>query len=363
MPAIPARLFIFLLLYHLFFTMVFHQYLMVHGGDSRAYWEFTIVNYRPASQWMDYFEYGNFFMQWLNYFPAQQWGLPYFVGNLIYSLLGFLGFAELLRLALAHWGWKEGRIWENSWVLALFLPGVHFWTAGIGKEAVLWIGTIWVLKGLMAPLTKGYWALLGLFLTLMTRPIHGALLLLIASAQLIIKPKVQSSCYRWTLWSGLVLGATVAFVILLRQTHLSSLSMDAVLDFLSSQQQFLESLGAKSYIPMQEYGLAARIWTVLFRPLPWEAQGIWQWAAAIENMLLLISCTMAALLYSWNRPSLRLPHFLVTGLVLTGCVLLVYSYTLNNFGILVRMKSIFMPFIGFLCWHCIVFSKKRPTFD
>ncbi|WP_209330493.1 hypothetical protein [Lunatimonas salinarum] len=363
MPTISLRLFILLLLYHMLFTLVFHHYLMVHGGDSRAYWEFSIGNYRPASQWMDYFEYGNFFMQWLNYFPAKQWGLPYYVGNMIYGLLAFVGFAELLRLGLAHWGWNSSSRWANGWIAALFLPGIHFWTAGVGKEAILWIGTIWVLKGLAGPFRNGYWTLLGIFLALMTRPIHGALLIGMVLFFVITDPNVRSAPYRWYLWSTIGTAGIVALLILQRQTHLPAFSLQALADFLSSQQRFLESFGAFSYVPMHEYTWPERLWAVLFRPLPWEAVGIWQWAAALENSLLLLAFIAAIVRYCWYRPHLHLPRFLTMGLLLTGGMLLIYMVTLNNLGIIMRMKSIFTPFIGILCARCIVFSKKHPTFD
>lgn len=361
MLGLPGRLYTILLFYHLLFTVAFHYYLLSHGGDSIAYWNFSIVNYRPATNWMDYFEYGNFFMQWLNYLPSQVLGLPYWAGNLIYGLISFLGFAELLRLCLSYWGWKEGKLLENAWILALFLPGIHFWTAGVGKEAVLWLGTIWVLKGNTNPWKKGHWVVLGLFLTLMTRPIHGTLLLSGTFINLLLDQRMRRNPYGW-LWIGVVLaGGVVAFAILLRQTHLPNLSPSSITAFFNSQQAFLERFGAGSYLPMQEYAWPQRIWAVLFRPLPWEAQGVWQWTAAAENTLLLILTVTASSLLIWKRPAIRIPNFLVFGLLLSGCMFLLFTTTLNNFGIFMRMKSIFLPFIVIFFLKFIAYSNKQTT--
>jgi hypothetical protein len=362
MTGIPARLYIILLVYHLLFTAAFHYYLLSHGGDSIAYWEFSIVNYRPAANWMDYFEYGNFFMQWLTYVPSQVMGLSYLTGNLLFSLVGFLGFLELLRLGFTHWGWENGNLLKNAWILALFLPSAHFWTAGVGKEAVLWLGTIWVLKGNTNLWKNGHWLVLGLFLTGMTRPIHGALLLLITTAYQLQDRKIRNSPFLWPVIALSVLGGVLLLYILLRQTHLAAWSLAAIGDFFNSQLEFLTRFQAGSYVPMQGYTWSVRLWTVLFRPHLGESVGIWQWAAALENSFLLLLALTALGTGVWKRTLLNPPNFVLQGLLLGIAMLLLYSVTLNNLGIIMRMKSILLPFFGLLWLPYTALIKKKAIF-
>ncbi|EON76041.1 hypothetical protein ADIS_3169 [Lunatimonas lonarensis] len=362
MPGTAVRLVVLLLLYHLLFTVLFHHYLLTHGGDSIAYWQLSITNYRPALGWMDYFEYGNFFMQWLTYVPARVMGLSYLTGNLLFSLVGFLGFVELLRLGLTHWGWEKGSLLKNAWVLALFIPSAHFWTAGVGKEAVLWLGTIWVLKGNTNLWKNGHWLLLGLFLTGMTRPIHGAVLILITTVYQLQDRKILNSPFRWPVIALSAVGGAFLLYILLRQTHLSAWSLAAIYDFFNSQLEFLAGFQAGSYIPMHEYTWPVRLWTVLFRPHLGESVGIWRWAAALENSFLLLLSLTALGTGVWKRTLLNPPHFVLQGLILGIAMLLLYSVTLNNLGIITRMKSILLPFFGLLWLPYTALIKKKVIF-
>ncbi|WP_198675318.1 hypothetical protein [Pleomorphovibrio marinus] len=359
------RIIFLLAAYHLIFSLFYHSYILTHGGDSLGFWELSISNYRTAERWMDYFEYGNFFMQWLNYVPFKILGMSYFAGNLLYGFLGFLAFAELFRLGYHYWGLSKEWAWENSWVLLLFLPNLHFWTAGVGKETLLWLGLVLCLRWCSFPQKYWYLALFGIFLSFMVRPIHGALLVGVFAVWMVFGSGIASKKYKWVGLGVLLLGSVVSLKVLLRQTHLTELNFSSILAFFSSQQKFLEGFGADSYLEMAEMNFLERFWAVLFRPLPWEAVGFWQWAAALENSIFLVLVITALwfLLIKGKRP--KLPAFLYAGLALTVMMMAIYAMTLNNFGIFMRMKSIFVVFFYFGAWKVIMdkSGKQNSSFS
>ncbi len=338
-------------IYHIIFVVVYYFFVSIHGGDAQAYWELSIINYRPAEAWMDYFEYGNFFMQWLNYVPSKVLGIPYFVGNLFYGLLGGLGFVMLFRLGLRHWGWDKASPLLNSWVLLLFLPNLHFWTAGVGKETLLWIGMIGCFWGLCLFSRYGYLWALGIFISFMVRPINGLLLLIISFVWILFT--IRELKHKLALGAVFLGLGLIAVKTLLRQTHIPFPSPENLSAFFASQQEFLQGFNAGSYIPMQGLSFPERLFAVMFRPLMWEVSGFWQWAAAIENTFFLL--LMATALLFWLRRPFwpPFPPFLIAGMVLGWVFICIYAFSLNNLGIFMRMKSIFALFFYWGAWQIL----------
>lgn len=349
--------------YHLAFTALFHFYIIQHGGDSPGYWYLTIDNYKPAETWMEYWGYGNFFMQWLNYIPSKILGLSYLTGNILYGLLGYIGFRELLLLGHAAWAKEGENLWDRSWVLLLFAPNLHFWTAGVGKETLLFLGLVLCLVGIKAPASHWPYLVFGFFLSFLVRPLNGAVILVVSTLGVINRLRFQQKRQYAGLFALLALAGFVTVYVLVRQTHMPDISWASLREFTSSQLLFLEGFGAVSYIPIQDYTWPEKIVAVLFRPLPWEARGVWQWAAALENSLAVILILLAIGVVALKRKILKLADFLYVGMGVGALLVLAFALTLNNLGILMRMKSIFMVFFYLLAWNIIFLSKNHYTYS
>lgn len=348
--------------YHIAFSVLFYTYIQKHGGDSAAYWTLTADVSQEADSWMGHWGYRTFFIQWLNYIPSEVLGLGFLTGNLLYANLSFFGFRELLVMLSKQVPFNEQTWWGRSWVILLFLPGLHFWTSGVGKEGLLWLGTIWTLRGIVNFPSKGYMIFIGAILSFLVRPINGAILLSIVCLFILVQ---QQIAFRMKLAVLTILLVMLGlFVIKIHQyTGIDKFTWAAVVEFSDSQLLFLTGYNAGSELPMKEYAWSERIFTVMLRPLWFETRNLWVWAAATENIFSLFIMVGGLIGYLTSRKWCLSP-VLSFGLAYAIGLMGVYALTLNNLGIMVRMKSICMIFILLALWPGVywLFKKgERPT--
>lgn len=356
LPAFYRRATWILFGYHLLFSVVFHHYILRHGGDSVGYWNLSADASQGAVGWMEHWGLGTFFVQWLNYIPSRLLGLSYAGGNLLYAFISFLGFWKLIQLGYQAWGRQSDSPLSRRWVILLFLPNIHFWTAGVGKEALLWVGLVYTVA-FFQDFRHYRSGSLAIFLSFVVRPLNGAILLVLLGIRLAATKSAQIPG-KW-IWTGmlflLILGAGYR---LLYQTHMPSLTFAALEEFSRGQFAFLEGFGAGSEFPMDTYSWPRRIWTIAFLPLDGGNGSVWHIAAAVENGLSLILLLIAALSWVGAGVKVSLPAFLVYGMAFGFLLMLAYGLTLNNLGIIMRMKSFYMPFFLLTGWHILNFPKK-----
>lgn len=305
---------------------------------------------------MEHWGLSTFFVQWLNYIPSRVLGLSYASGNLLYSCVSFLGFWKLIQLGYQAWG-RHGDHWmSRTWVIVLFLPNIHFWTGGVGKETLLWVGLVYALA-FFQNLGRFPSGSLAIFLSFAVRPLNGAVLLVMLGIRLITTKSTQISG-KW-IWTGvlllLILGAGYR---LLYQTHMPSLTFAALEEFSKGQFAFLEGFSAGSEVPMDSYSWPRRIWTITFLPLDLGNGSIWHIAAAVENGFSLLLLFLAGIRWIGAGGKVSFPAFLLYGIAVGGMLILAYGLTLNNMGIIMRMKSFYMPFFLLAGWHILNFPKK-----
>lgn len=356
LPAFYRRITWTLFAYHLLFSLIFHRYILHYGGDSLGYWNLNADDSQGAVTWLEHWGLGTFFVQWLNYLPSRVMGLSYGSGNLVYACISFLGFLKLIKLGYKVWGKYANSPWSRTWVALLFLPNIHFWTAGVGKEALLWVGLVYALAFLQ---NFGHYrsGSLAMLLSFAVRPLNGAILLILLGTRLITIRSVQLP-NKW-IWAGvLVLLMLGAGYRLLYQTHMPGLTLSALSEFSRGQFAFLEGFRAGSEFPMDTYSWPRRIWTIAFLPLDLGNGSSWHIAAAVENALTLLLIGLAGISWAGAGVRVALPFFSMYGMAVGFFLIIAYGLTLNNMGIIMRMKSFYMIFFLLAGWHVLNFPKK-----
>ena len=347
----------FLFFYHLAFALVFTWYLNQYGGDAIRYWNLTAETGHHPESWSDHFGTRSYFIQWLNYLPAKLLGLPFWIGNVLYALASFWALKILFSLLLKTIPLGKSHSGLALLYLVFLLPNLHFWTAGIGKESLSLLGLAFFLRGTV-DLKKGwYWLALGVFLSYLVRPLQGAVLLGIALPVVWLD---KGLVFRLKLWLIPVMVVIAWYMVqfLLYITHMDGIAPSEIVGFSEEQFRFLDQFAAGSAIPMGDYPWWRKFWTLFFRPFWGEGNSFWQWMAILENSISLILFLCIPLLLinkTWKKTPLWLLWALVFGLV----IMMVYALTLNNLGIIMRMKSFFMIFFHLLAVMGIYNLKLR----
>lgn len=331
-----------LLVYHLIFTGVFIYYILHSGGDATAYWSLsTNVMPEPSDHWMDYFGLSTFFVQWLNFLPYKIWGFSFITGNILWGLIGFLGI-RLLYLLSYDQLIKSAPVRKQVLYLSIFfLPNLHFWTAGIGKEAMTLFAFAWMLWGLAYLRKHGWQAIPAWGLLFLIRPHIGflaiGLVLIVWLLSPMYSPKIKLAV-------SIGLGGLLLMMLPLLVTYLNvpDFSPDSLLNLMDFQIGFLQHGG--SSVDLASYNQVERLFTYLFRPFFYDAFHLESYLASAENAIYLIA--IVGFMVFWKGAALRrMPVFLSIGLLFFIVTTVVFANSLSNLGIMMRMKSFTMIFL------------------
>lgn len=248
---------------------------------------------------------------------------------------------------------------------ALFLlPSVGFWSIFLGKDSLAFVLMAWVtfsLAGLLRRLRV--WDLVGLLVSLVllmgVRP-HMAVVVSLGLALALGFRPLDRRGHAGLLWPlkrlallGLVVGAASLMASEgLVQIGLREVTLEALAERAYTQQRGFARTEAASALPQTVesadpeavFGsIPFGVFTLLFRPLPWEAHNILAVAAAAENMFL-----MGLILWRWRvlfasvRAAMSQP-FVLYALValLAGAITLSFNW---NLGTLARHRTMILPY-------------------
>jgi len=350
---------VFLFFYHVSFSFLFSWYLGQYGGDAIAYWELRVEEVDQPERWFSHWGTRSYFMQWLTYWPAYVLGLPLWSGNLMFSILSFYGF-YLLYVLVRQQVDTQKHLWLQLSLWTVFLmPNLHFWSSSVGKQSISFLGIVLFLRGLH--LIRPLWGflVLGLALSYMVRPLQGFILMGGCMGLLIFTPALSRNL-KFILLPVAALLAYGMLDFILYITHIPFLHPQKIMEFSASQMEFLSGYGAQSSVPMDTYSWPMRLWTLFFRPFIGEWESLWYVGASLENALSLLLILGAVVLM--GRAGWKTVPLFVWGGILFGLLLMgVYALTLNNLGIIMRMKSFYMIFFHllFVFGLAFAFSKKE----
>ena len=234
----------------------------------------------------------------------------------MYALLGYIGFIYLYRL------FKE--IFKNYsnlfsikiyrvpiFPLLLFLPNLHFWSSGIGKDSILFFSIIVFIYSLINVRKRFRLLLLSLILSLLVRPHITLFLLITFSIGYLIDGELK--LYQKIV---VVLLLTIGFVSLfgyvVQFIQLESLEISSVEEFARTRASNLSKERVDSGVDISRYPFPFKVFTFLYRPLFFDINGVFAILSSFENLILL--------LFSWtiliNKPfqAFKKGSFLLKGM-------------------------------------------------
>ncbi|WP_186758031.1 hypothetical protein [Echinicola salinicaeni] len=342
-----------LLLYHMSMVLVFSYYIGMEGGDSKGYWALSGPLADPnADSWGDYFGVGYPFIYWLNYLPSKVLNWSWWTGNIIYALIAYYGFRYWSNIILYHY--HSGPKFKGLPLALglLYLPNIHFWTAGVGKEALCFWGLSALVFALSQKSERKYWvlAMMALASVFMVRTYLAALIAIALIGVYALELKWLSKRYKIIFVLALVLSG-LSIPVFYWYSGIKELPNLNPIEISRQQIAMLSGEGIGSSVPMLEYGQAMRLITYWFRPFIWEIKGGYMvMAAAIENSLMMVLLIFFLLKARWQSWRI-IPLFHRFGLLLFLFSSLLYANSLGNWGIMMRMKAPYMLLIIlFLAW-------------
>ncbi|HET9638043.1 MAG TPA: hypothetical protein VFP12_02440 [Allosphingosinicella sp.] len=327
-------MFVTLLLAHIGASAAYYLYAQEFGGDVALYYYDHLGVYGNNTGLSTVFIIN--FVQFLK----EYFGGTFFDYFLLFQAMGFWGILFILR-TFDDIHEELGQPNFSRVYLLLFLPGLHFWTSAIGKDAPIFLGVAMCVWAAFR-LPRRYLAFgAGLLIALLVRP-HIALIALVALSMTVALARGTSLLTRGALLVIVLAGAvSVGGLVQDSFQGLNISNKDSVTEFIETKSSVSEESGGDVSIIGASFPV--KLISLLFRPFFIDATGLLGYVASLENVVLLV--VIVTLLWSF-RTSLAVARaamfarFAGLFFILLTFLLALVNY---NVGLGLRQKMMMMP--------------------
>ena len=342
-----------LIFFHFIMGVVFYLFTRDGGGDAWGYW--VIAKNMDTADFLNNLtnELGTRFIEAVNYLPVHYLQMSFFANTMFYAMLGSFGlscfYAAVLKL-----------IPYNSYVYGyfifpalFFLPNTHFWSAGVGKDTLMFMCIGMFVFAMLQPFKRIGWIIVAGMLAFAVRP-HVILMMALSFGFVYLFGR-ELSATKKVLFSIVFLGLGIAILpTVLSFAKVDDLSVSSISAKGASQSALLRE-GSRSGVDISSYPLPLKMLTFMFRPLFFDANSINALLASFENLILLV-LSVKAFRFKPIDTYKAAPNLVkaLLAFFLVGAIL--FSITMGNLGIMIRMRNMFLP--GFLIYLLWAFSYR-----
>lgn len=354
-----------LFFYHLIIGIAFYLFIISSGGDATNYW-FATYGYR----FLDFQDVLNLinegsatgFMLLLNYVPAKLLGLKFFTGSILYTVIGYCGFVYFYALLKSQIPYlyvlrKTKVLGLSIFPYMLFLPNLHFWSSGVGKDTLLFFCIALFFYSSLKASKRFIGILIALGLSFFIRP-HMTLFMLLALG-LGIAFDGRLKTYQkiiFTLISIVIFVNVINYVM--NFVQLESLDSETIGEYSDTRSSNLSNDRTSSSVDTSSYPYPLKVFTFLFRPFFFDANGVLGLVASVENLILFLF--FIKIIRNKFLKGFKSSTYLVKAsifLFLMGA--LSFSLILGNLGIMLRQKTPFIMMLIIFGFSIILTNKQR----
>jgi hypothetical protein len=271
--------------------------------------------------------------------------MSYFNVTLLFASFAYLGFYMLFNLV----NFKNIGL-SKYLVFIFFLPNIHFWTVGIGKDSFIFFSLVLLVFSLQHK--NILLIVLSIFLVFLVRP-HIAFLIIVSFGFVSLFYSKIKFYQKVIIISIIVVVIMNAMNLLLQYIGLSDVDPAVVGDYIEQRQGYNTQGG--SSINIKEYNFVMKIFAFLYRPL-FESGNILSLIVSIENIIYLWM-TFYIVKY---RKMLTWTQVSVFSVIFIFIFVELMSNMTANLGIAVRQKTMLLPMFFYL--FSSVFQYKRMKY-
>ena len=324
-------------------------------GDAIGYWRV------PKAYTMETFKEGLFngegtmFMYAFNYLFSNLLNMSYLSNTLLFSLFGFMGLTFFYLVAVQTVPYNKIISGYVLFPLIFFLPNLHFWSSGVGKDTTLFLCIGMFTYGLMKPFQRIPLLVLAGLLSMAIRP-HITLFLMVGFGLAYVFGGKVSPAQRFIFSAAMIAVGLAILPSVMEFAKIEEASAEGFDKFATGKAAVLSRSSAGSAIDISSYPFPLKVLTFWFRPALFDVRNLNGLIAALENLLLLL-VFIKAMRTSPIRAFKAAP-FVIKGLVIFLVVgTLAFSQSMGNMGIMIRMRNMFLPgMIIYLMW---IFSYEQ----
>lgn len=341
---------ILIYLWHTIFCVLYAYFVITNGGDSIEY-------YQPSLEMTTEYALGTGAVGIFTQFLSINLGLSFLGAFFVFNIFGYIGllaFDSSLRLATFN---KPKNIRQLG-TLIIFLPSVSFWSCAIGKDAISFMAAGLALYAAIELKKNTLLMILAIFAMLLVRPHIAGLMVFALGISTLLQSRIPL-LQRAVVAATAILGSIFLIPFGLTYAGLDAQNFADVAAFVEQRQGYNQEGGGG--IDISQMSLPLQLFTYLFRPLPYEVNSIFSFAASIDNVILLflfIWCGYRLINRRISNTEI-LPGNRIFFWVYALSVWLISALTTANLGISLRQKWMFVPMLVFLLITIISREKHK----
>lgn len=337
--------------YHILFGLYYGWF--AQGTDTSFYWNLgDIYRQFEFESWLSTYGTHNNFVFFINYPFSKIMGLDFWTGTIIYSSISAWSFVliylvgeELLKVEpIKLYG-------QKIWPLILLLPSLHFWSAGIGKDSLVFLFISMFFYGVRDLRKHVFLVAISMILLYHVRP-HMAFIIFISTGLMLLLESKLHLSYKVVFLSLTLIGFAIIYgtvLEFLKIDEINSENIEVLFDKSSTNLSY-----GKSYVDMSSYPYLLKVFTFLYRPLFFDAHNLSSLLNSFENLICLILTIRIISKINPIRAYKKSPVHLKILLFSFVIASFAFAGALSNFGIMVRMKN--MTFIYFLMFLVYIYN-------
>ena len=336
----------FMSLFHLLCTIAFYFFVVNSVGDAKGYY----LTASKLTTLEDTVPISSGFVNSVLFPFVRYLQFSFFSCSLLFSFFSLRGFVFLYDVVLKLVDYRYTR-----WLWLFVLPSMHFWTAAIGKDALIFLGLSWMVYNYFTNKSKISFIVPLLIVTL-TRFYVVALIGAGTGIALVLISKQLKMSYK--IFAMIIFGA-VGFLIF--PYFLDAISVGDVSNLSKQSANVIkanqEGGGA---VDLQGSNLLVKWFSYLFRPFLFEARSPQMIITALENVMWLV---IFYKIYLGIRRVKFIPEkrrtFFWIALSSLIIVTLPSAFILSNFGISSRQKIMIVPLMMYMFFESMLAIKQK----
>ena len=335
-----------IVLWHTFFSLVYFIFSLYSVSDAKGYYTVSITEHTFS------LAPGTAFLNFLTSVFTQGIGSNYLNTALIFNIAGSLG---LVLLYLSIKDYLKNLPWY--YVLIVFIPSMSFWSASLSKDSISFFAVCLFLYAIATNRKPSVLIPMAFLSMFMVRPHIAAMFLASYVVYFILKAKVHI-LFKLLTVPFIMFGLLLSVSFVESYIGLEDGSAKGYTDYINQRETVSQVGGSSVDISSMSYPM--KIFTYMFRPLPFEAHNLISLINSFENTVLLLFTIYILFKSKFNlKPFFNDKNlWLFTYLFLTSSVL---ALTTANLGIATRQKWMFMPVFLYLLIYALYDYKVRNT--
>lgn len=340
--------------WHAFFSIIYALFILKFGGDSYLYYLKAGIGYEGVHTSARIF--GTPAVVYIALPFVSIFKLPFIGVCLVFHIFGFIGLLAFDASLRATTRDKSQNIKLLSTII-VFLPSVSFWSSGLGKDAVSFMAVGLALWASLSLTKHIFLMVIAITLMLLVRP-HIAGIMVMSLAVAFILQKSIPLIYR--VFLGIISLGVVAVLVPFALNYAGvgeNVDAEQLSEYIDGRQG-LNSRGGSS-LDISSMSLPMKLFTYMFRPLPFEAHSIASLMASLDNIALLYLFIVGSYYLIKNKltPELKLHNRMFMWYYVIGAWGIL-AMTTANLGISVRQKWMIAPMLIFLLLSVIGNNKR-----